>query len=645
MSLSKQLGFGFFTVLVLVFIGSLWVNVTNTRDFIQLQLQSHAQDTATSLGLSITPYIGNEEDIAIVDTMTNAIFDRGYYQSIELKDAADQLLLSKKNPTAIEAVPEWFMSMFPIYAPVAQTELSNGWNIAGQLTVASNPGFGYLQLWRNAISTFWVITAIFILALVFVYFLVKAITKPINDVVNSAEHISNRQFDVIKDIPRTPELKTFVTAINKMAGKLSTMFDQITSQSEQYRQFAYTDQLTKIENRRAFDLYIKSLLGDQESQAQGFMMVIRLASLADVNNTLSKDEGDNYVLSVCEQTQKLVKQAHTDYSMYRLSGADFALVLDGMKHEQCEKLALQLCESFKRLEKSEYAHGTAHIGVTTFFHAMEYADLMQKADNALAIAANAEPALQFASDAQVNMSNTQWRAQIDKLLAANNADFAAQPISSKQGDLLYVEWFARLPSKASNELIPMAQLIPASIRLDASEKLDRMIIATAIQKLEAAELSNVSVGLNISRMSLFDTEFQSWFINQLSNKPDVCARLTIEIPERALVNDETMLPVFISMVKDLGVKVTIEHFGAQLAGLRHLKNLKPDYLKIDGRFIRDIANESDNQLFVSSLISIAHGLNIKIIAETIESNEEYEWLKTAGVDFFQGYYLSAPKIV
>jgi diguanylate cyclase (GGDEF)-like protein len=645
MSLSKQLGFGFFTVLVLVFIGSLWINVTNTRDFIQLQLQSHAQDTATSLGLSITPYIGNDEDIAIVDTMTNAIFDRGYYQSIELKDAADQLLLSKKNPTAIEAVPEWFMSMFPIYAPVAQTELSNGWNIAGQLTVASNPGFGYLQLWRNAISTFWVITAIFILALVFVYFLVKAITKPINDVVNSAEHISNRQFDVIKDIPRTPELKTFVTAINKMAGKLSTMFDQITSQSEQYRQFAYTDQLTKIENRRAFDLYIKSLLGDQESQAQGFMMVIRLASLADVNNTLSKDEGDNYVLSVCEQTQKLVKQAHTDYSMYRLSGADFALVLDGMKHEQCEKLALQLCESFKRLEKSEYAHGTAHIGVTTFFHAMEYADLMQKADNALAIAANAEPALQFASDAQVNMSNTQWRAQIDKLLAANNADFAAQPISSKQGDLLYVEWFARLPSKASNELIPMAQLIPASIRLDASEKLDRMIIATAIQKLEAAELSNVSVGLNISRMSLFDTEFQSWFINQLSNKPDVCARLTIEIPERALVNDETMLPVFISMVKDLGVKVTIEHFGAQLAGLRHLKNLKPDYLKIDGRFIRDIANESDNQLFVSSLISIAHGLNIKIIAETIESNEEYEWLKTAGVDFFQGYYLSAPKIV
>ncbi|GBL04861.1 EAL domain-containing protein [Glaciecola sp. KUL10] len=645
MSLSKQLGFGFFTVLVLVFIGSLWINVTNTRDFIQLQLQSHAQDTATSLGLSITPYIGNEKDIAIIDTMTNAIFDRGYYQSIELKDATDQLVLSKQNPTAIEAVPEWFMSMFPIYAPVAQTELSNGWNIAGQLKVASNPGFGYLQLWRNAISTFWVITAIFALALIFIYFLVKAITKPINDVVNSAEHISKRQFDVIKDIPRTPELKTFVTAINKMAGKLSTMFDQLTAQSEQYRQFAYTDQLTKIENRRAFDLFIKSLLADQEAQTQGFMMVIRLASLSDVNNSLSKDEGDNYVLSVCEQTQKLVKQAHTDYSMYRLSGADFALVLDGMKHEQCEKLALQLCESFKRLEKSEYAHGTAHIGVTAFFHAMEYADLMQKADNALAIATNAEPALQFASDAQVNMSNTQWRAQIDKLLAANNADFAAQPISSKQGDLLYVEWFARLPSKASNELIPMAQLIPASIRLDASEKLDRMIIATAIQKLEAAELSNVSVGLNISRMSLFDTEFQSWFINQLSNKPDVCARLTIEIPERALVNDETMLPVFISMVKGLGVKVTIEHFGAQLAGLRHLKNLKPDYLKIDGRFIRDIANESDNQLFVNSLISIAHGLNIKIIAETIESNEEYEWLKTAGVDFFQGFYLSAPKIV
>jgi len=650
MSLSKQLGIGFFIVLALVFAGSLWVNVNNTRDFIQHQLQSHAQDTATSLGLSITPYIGVEEDFAIIDTMTNAIFDRGYYQSITLTDATNKVLLDKQNPTELESVPAWFVDMFPIDAPITISEINNGWNIAGNLAVVSNPGFGYLQLWRNAIDTFWVIAGIFILGLIFVYFLVKAITKPINAVVESASRISDRHFEIIDKIPRTPELRTFVNAINKMSQKLGLMFSQLTTQSEKYRQFAYSDQLTTVGNRRAFDLAINQLLRDEEQHIQGFLVVIRLSSLAEVNHSLGKEDGDNYVKTICEHTKDIAKHSLAHFSMYRISGADFAVLLEGSSLATCEALVRQLSEQYKRIEKSEYSNGTAHIGTTAFAYGMTYPDVMQKADSALAIAESQENKYQFAGKLSVNYSNQEWRVKIDKLLSQKQSDFAAQSINDSHGKTIYQEWFARLPNKSSSDLIPMAQLIPASIRLDSAEQLDQMIMSAALEKISTMPQLTCKVGINLSRMSLLDHNFQKWLLNKLESFDSVAAgnlasKIVIEIPERALVNDTKQLAKFVGKIKQKGLQITVERFGAQLAGLMHLRDIKPDYLKIDGRYIRNIQNEPDNQLFVQSLVSIAHSLNIKIIAETVESIEESQWLTQAHVDYQQGYYISAPKIL
>ena len=117
----------------------------------------------------------------------------------------------------------------------------------------------------------------------------------------------------------------------------------------------------------------------------------------------------------------------------------------------------------------------------------------------------------------------------------------------------------------------------------------------------------------------------------------------LEIPERALVNDTNQLSGFVQKLKLLGIRITVERFGAQLAGFTHLRDIRPDYLKLDGRFVRNIHNEPDNQLFVQSLVSIAHGLNIKVIAEMVESSEESQWLKDAHVDYLQGYFIGAPK--
>ena len=125
----------------------------------------------------------------------------------------------------------------------------------------------------------------------------------------------------------------------------------------------------------------------------------------------------------------------------------------------------------------------------------------------------------------------------------------------------------------------------------------------------------------------------------------MCLELVLELPERALVNQLSGLGELIEALKQKGVRITVERFGAQLAAVTHLRKIKPDFLMIDGRFTRNINNEPDNQLFVQSLVNIAHGLNIKVIAELVETQMEAQCLLGLFVDYIQGYYICPPKLV
>jgi EAL domain-containing protein (putative c-di-GMP-specific phosphodiesterase class I) len=111
------------------------------------------------------------------------------------------------------------------------------------------------------------------------------------------------------------------------------------------------------------------------------------------------------------------------------------------------------------------------------------------------------------------------------------------------------------------------------------------------------------------------------------------------------VNQLSGLDKLVEALKLKGVRITVERFGAQLAAVTHLRNIRPDFLKVDGRFTHNIDKEPDNQLFVQSLVNIAHGLNIKVIAELVETEEEAQCLQSLFVDYIQGYYICTPESV
>jgi diguanylate cyclase (GGDEF)-like protein len=639
MPLSRQLILSLFSVLLAVFLGTLMINVSNTKDSIEQQLASHAQDTATSLGLSIAPYIGEENDLPIIETMMNAIFDRGYYRSIVLKDYEDNTLLEKNNPDSLEGVPSWFMQWFPLNPPIVKSEINDGWTMAGVLTVQSNPGIGYQQLWSNSIDSFSLISLIFALALGLVLILVRLITVPISAVVKQAEAISEQKFEQLEINPRTLELKVFVKAFNKMSQRLNDLFSRLSNQAERYRQFAYSDNLTKVGNRRAFDLAFDGLLSDAEQRPHGFMLLIRLSSLTQVNRNIGFLDGDDYIKGVCEIIHKVIEAQSNPCVLYRLNGADFCLLLEDVEEEQGIIVTQSLVDKCNAIEKFEYESGTVHIGAGGFTFGDNKSKILEKVDSALTKAVTEDQRWQVASRLSMVQSNDIWREQITLLLKGEHADFVAQPIESFSGQIEYQEWFARFRDPRNDEYLPMAELIPVSIRLDFAQKLDELVVLCALQKMQHVA---GNVGLNVSRLSLLQPAFQTWMMEQLSLLGEHCQRLILEIPERALLGDIESFGSFVAQLKAMGIRITIERFGAQFAAFTQLRKMRPNYLKLDGRYIKDIDTEADNQLFIHSLVNIAHGLGIKIIAERVETEQEAQTLKDMQVDFVQGYFVGVP---
>ncbi len=642
MSVSKQIGLGFFIILTTVFISLFWLNLKNTEAYIEIQLASHAQDTATSLGLSLSPHVGDENSLPIVETMIQAIYDRGYYKSIVLFDNQDTTVLTFNENLGQPSVPEWFIRLVNLTPPVAETVINNGWNIQGKLAVSSNLNVGYEKLYSVAVKSMVIMMVSLIATIAFLWILMnKIVVRPLNDMFVQANAISKQKFDIIEQTPSTPEFARIVGAMNTMSQKLAKMFSFVTKQSEQYREYAYIDDLTQLGNRRAFQLAFAKLLEDKQSKTNGHMLIVRAISLGVINRKQGANYGNDYLVKISELISTFITEIDDEIAIYRINGADFAILLEESDSQKVSFIGDQLIQASKRIDKNEYEDGCALIGGAAFCNGDDVSLVMSKADSALTAALETHERRVILTNEMVGLSNNEWRERIQTLIEQQHAEFVVQPIIDvEKNQTLYCEWYARLPDKCNSVNSPMNQLIPASIKLDYIIEIDKMIITNL---LKTALESEHDIGLNVSRISFLDGEFQAWLKDLLSRNKQVASKLILEIPERTLFHDVGYLCTFCEELKVLGVKICIEHFGAQLAGITHLRKLMPEFIKLDGRYIRKIDSEKDNQLFVTSLLNIADSLSIQTIAEMVETQSEFDWLKDTGVQTMQGYFISSPE--
>jgi len=172
--------------------------------------------------------------------------------------------------------------------------------------------------------------------------------------------------------------------------------------------------------------------------------------------------------------------------------------------------------------------------------------------------------------------------------------------------------------------------------------IDRWVMKNAFSYINKLTDTNTQFSLNLSGTTLSDNAFID-YIHQLREEYSFSAdRVCFEITETAAITNMATAMHFISQLKAMGFKFSLDDFGAGLSSYAYLKNLPVDYIKIDGSFVSGIIKDPLNRSIVESINQIGHTIGIKKIAEWVESAEVLDVLKEIGIDYAQGFYTGKP---
>ena len=193
---------------------------------------------------------------------------------------------------------------------------------------------------------------------------------------------------------------------------------------------------------------------------------------------------------------------------------------------------------------------------------------------------------------------------------------------------------------------PPAELIAAAERYQLGLRLDRAILGRLLDWLEKHPDSASQIrqcNINLGAATLADEDFGNYLSSRLRRSALGAHQLCIEITETSVVRDMTRTCRFIAQMRDLGCRFALDDFGTGFCSFSYLRNLKVDYLKVDGSFIRGIDQPGLSEAVVRSITEIAHLLGMRAVGEQVETEQQLDLLREIGVDYAQGYYFQRPQ--
>lgn len=653
-SLNLQLSVLLVVLALLTFVSSVLVSTSNMRSYLDTQLSQSAKDTANSLGLSISPYVGGD-DITVAETMVSAIFDSGAYLKMKYTDTKQQVVFDRTADLALDDVPAWFIRWFQLDPPVMTSEVNDGWRIAGSLLVQAHPGHAYQSLWRHTKAVFWNSLLICLLALVAVHVLLIVVLKPLKDIEKQAQNLAEKRFELLDYMPLTTELQAVVRALNRMVAHVRRNFNEMNDRAEQLNQQVYLDPLTTLPNRRALMqsfTALDQLSGNEDDQH--YIMLVALTSLKHVNDQQGYAAGDLYVQKAADLLLHHVR-GQESAQLFRISGSEFA-VLARAGQSSADEFRCGLMQTFEIARTDQYPTGFASVvmhrlnageDLSTTLSRLDHDQARQQlnpAESTLDISAELPLSRSswqdilhhftrsVVSDTSAGFSDTQLQVSAEM---AQMFSLEVQPVYQQQ-NVVYIETFVRFSSHGQQ--LASADVFAMAERLGVSLLLDKALVTYILSQLRG---QSGRFAINLSKSALHDEQFTLWLVNTISSNQAQLPQLVFEVNEQATLGAIGSANRFFDSVKAAGAAVTIERFGASFSSFRYLQGMNVDFIKIDGSFIRAL-EEADTRFFVETMTQICHGIGIRVIAAQVETEAQIAHCQQLHVDALQGRALHHP---
>ncbi|KGP62702.1 histidine kinase [Legionella norrlandica] len=638
MTLTKKMALGVLIMLLLVFIGTYLITMNNARNFFIQQLESNAQDTATSLGLSLSQSLVSH-DVPTMNSMVKAVFDRGYFSSIKIKDIRGKIIISKKQLPHESHIPKWFVNLIKWPSAEKSSLIMDGWMQAGVVLVTSDPSYVYASLWSNAVE---MVNAYFIfalLALILVYCFIRYLLQPLKRVTAQALAIAEREFPIETQIPKTPELRQVTLAMNQMVTKVKSLFHEQLKQTEALRTQVYQDSLTGLSNRRYFLQHLSLLLDNKDEFIPGYVVLLVIDGLEELNQKQGYQQGDQLILTVAKISTDFWKQSSVSV-LARISGSTFALI----DHERDPMVFEKKCKEFEQVlnqAMSDIKICKVHMGAASYFFHQTASNLLTIIDQSVKQAREAGVFYCQKEHDTYKYSQLISEDEIRNSLEQKKISLYAQAVTDGT-KYLHKEVFVRIRDYEDNEL-GAGYFMPIAERLGLAYLID-LYVLHELASLEIA--SNICFALNISEDTLAKKVNNTGYLQQLKDVPKaILKNLALEISEFHVLSHFSNAKSFIKQAKKLGVKIGVDRVGIKFSPLHYLSDLSIDYIKLHGSLVADIEENESKQFFIHYFNEMAKTMDIEVVATQVERNTQWESLQLIHVPWGQGRFLAAVELL
>ncbi len=641
MSLKKQIFILIAAALVSVYTGMLWISIKSTQEYLNKQLSMHAQDTATSLGLSLTSVI-RQKDLARANSMIDVIFDRGYFSHISLNAWEGKFKVDRELAIWSAKAPAWFIDLLILDTPVRNTQILIDWNNKAQLSVSIHPGYAYDELWKITRNNILWLSLMAILISLIVFYGLRRVLQPLVQTEQQALAIAQKEYRLQKELPRTRELRNVVRAMNIMTEKVRENIASQVEQANHFQQLAYRDGLTKIANRRSFLAEVENFVQHREEFRNAAVFIIHLSGLMNANQQYGYEYGDE-ALNTVRDCLYLPELGEEKRMLARIGGSDFGLLLKNPHADETVECVRTILTRYMIQADSKYP-GDLYIGITEFDAEKDIRIILSEADQARRQAESFASKKWHLFEERSDIKSTaktasEWRQLLVEAIEHDKFKLYVQPVKYfSDKNMQSVEVLLRM--ELAGDSIPASVFLPTAEEQGLLPKIDKLVVMRVLEY--ASENQDRQYAVNLNMASLEDAGFVKWLLNMLEQEKAAAQHLLFEIGESGQLKVESKQDI-LRQLASCSAGVAIERFGSGCHDFGYLTRLKLRYIKVSGYYIRGIEDNSEHQFYLKTLLQMAHNLELEVIAESVETEAVAEMAEKLGFDGIQGYYIGHPQ--
>lgn len=421
-------------------------------------------------------------------------------------------------------------------------------------------------------------------------------------------------------------------------------------QAETIKRMAYFDSLTGLANRHHFNEWLnREMERARRGEASGVILFIDLDDLKMVNDTYGHTCGDKIIITA---GARIADGVGKEAFVARIGGDEFVVVLPGMYDEkEINESARKISKSLGRKQEifGTHFHMAASIGIASYpVDGDTTEEVVKNADNAMyAAKKSGKNCWRFYTAAMQSEAYKKMRLTAGLRYALERGEFLLlyQPqILTSERTVIGFEALLRWNSPEYGIVAPI-QFVPLAEQSGLIYSIGQWVLREACQfarRLADQGWGGVHVAVNISSKQIAADNFIAVVRSAMKEAGIQAHQLELEITESLLMTSLEEGTIKLDKLKNLGVHLSLDDFGTGFSSLTYLRRLPVETLKIDKSFIDMITTDAQGAKIIGSIISMAHTINMKVVAEGVETAQQFEYLAGHGCDRIQGYIFSQP---